>query len=157
MGSGMISIGSNPATCSSSFGAQLGLCLSRCTHKIASWQAVLWTKSSEKVLEMICFQNFSVVIGEPNGVIGARVGVALVPLHPFFVHWNGLLDIQNATTPGDSRRTLALRGRLSCSCQWQAFTFRLTLFDVPSQSPSLGVKSPFLIIASYERLRALNE
>ena len=68
-------------------------------------------------------------------MIGARVGVALVPLHPFFVHWNGLLDIQNVTTPGDSRRTLALRGRLSCSCRWQAFTVRLTPVIPPSSAP----------------------
>ena len=56
----MDSIGSSPATWCSSFGAQLGICLYlyRCTHKVASWQAVLWTKKSEKFLDNVLFPKF---------------------------------------------------------------------------------------------------
>ena len=75
---------------------------------------VLGHKKFRNFFWIFCFKNFSVVIGEQNGVIGARVGVALVPLQLFFMHWNGLLDIQTITTPGDSRRTLAGGSSVCC-------------------------------------------
>ena len=73
------------------------------------------------VVEKLWFKIFSVVIGEQNGVIGARVGVALVPLQPFFVHWNGLWIYKGsplqATVGGPSSVPTALLATMPlCGC-----------------------------------------